>query len=200
MSRKVTAMLIGVLGVSLAAHAEPFAYVTNRDSNTVSVIDTATNAVNATVNVGDVPFDVAITPDGAFAYVAHFGPGIVSVIATADNTVIATVSVGSAPVAVAITPPHGDSDADGVPDAFDQCPDTAVPESAPTSGKLGQARYALRSGVTFSMGPKAKIVYTMTDTAGCSCEQIAATLGLGRGHLKFGCSIGAMKAWIVGLP
>jgi YVTN family beta-propeller protein len=56
MSRKVTAMLIGVLGVSLAAHAEPFAYVTNRDSNTVSVIDTATNAVSVTVNVGDGSF------------------------------------------------------------------------------------------------------------------------------------------------
>jgi YVTN family beta-propeller protein len=176
-----------------------FAYVTNIDSSSVTVIDTASNTVIATVSVPDVPLEIAITPDGAFAYVAHFSSGIVSVIATADNTVIATVSVGSGPVAVAITP-HGDSDADGVPDAFDQCPDTAVPESAPTSGKLGQAHYALRSGVTFSMGPKAKTVYTMTDTAGCSCEQIAATLGLGRGHLKFGCSIGAMKAWIVGLP
>src|SRR5207244_13089157 len=38
------------------------AYVTNSGSNTVSVIDIATNAVVATVPVGLVPAGVAITP------------------------------------------------------------------------------------------------------------------------------------------
>jgi hypothetical protein len=77
------------------------------------------------------------------------------------------VLVGNGPLGVAITPAQGATDADGVPDAHDQCADTAVPESAPTSGMLGQARYALiSSGATFSMGPKAKTIYTTTDTAG----------------------------------
>jgi len=36
----------------------------------------------------------------------------------------------------------------------------------------------------------------MGDTAGCSCEQIIDAQGLGNGHTKFGCSIGAMQNWI----
>jgi YVTN family beta-propeller protein len=175
-----------------------FAYVTNRGPDNVSVIETASNTVTTTVNVGDGPTGVAITPDGAFAYITNVFSGDVSVIDTASNTVTATVIVGSFPDGVAITPARVDADADGVPDALDQCPVTVVPESAPTSGTLGQARYSLIRGVTFSMGPKAKTIYTTTDTAGCSCEQIVAALGLGKGHLKFGCSKGAMEAWIRG--
>ncbi|WP_332881704.1 hypothetical protein [Methanosarcina horonobensis] len=37
-------------------------YVTNSGSNTVSVIDTATNTVTATVNLGHHPTGVAIGP------------------------------------------------------------------------------------------------------------------------------------------
>jgi YVTN family beta-propeller protein len=42
-------MLISIAG------AAPFAYISNSDSNNVSVIDTATNKVTATVNAGDHP-------------------------------------------------------------------------------------------------------------------------------------------------
>jgi hypothetical protein len=100
----------------------------------------------------------------------------------------------------AITPAQNDADSDGVPDVLDQCQNTNVPESAPVSGSLGQTRYALRNGVKFSMGPKAKIEFTTSDTAGCSCEQIVAALGVGKGHLKYGCSKGVMKAWTLNLP
>ena len=93
-----------------------------------------------------------------------------------------------------------DDDADGVANADDQCPNTVIPESAPTLGTLGKGRYALKSGFTFSMGPKTRTTYTTTDTAGCSCEQIVAALGLGVGQLKYGCSKSAMDAWIIGLP
>jgi YVTN family beta-propeller protein len=72
----------------------------------VSVIDTATNTVVATVPVGSFPFGVAITPDGTHAYVTNQDSHTVSVIDTATNTVVATVPVGteSAPREVAITP------------------------------------------------------------------------------------------------
>ena len=81
-----------------------FAYVTNRISNTVSVINTGSNTVVATVPVGN-PIGVAITPDGAFAYVTNGNASTVSVIETASNTVVApTVRVGTSPVGVAITP------------------------------------------------------------------------------------------------
>jgi YVTN family beta-propeller protein len=75
----------------------------------VSVIDTATNTVVATVVVGNNPDAVAITPDGDFAYVANFGSNTVSVIDTATNTVAATVPVGLGPDAVAITPNGADA-------------------------------------------------------------------------------------------
>ena len=80
------------------------AYVTNANAGTVSVIDTATNTVSATVAVGNQPFGVAITPDGTKAYVANQNAGTVSVIDTATNTVSATVAVGSVPVGIAICP------------------------------------------------------------------------------------------------
>jgi YVTN family beta-propeller protein len=80
------------------------AYVTNEGSASVSVIDTTTNTVVATIPVfpGQVPIGVAIAPDGTRAYVANNFGGV-SVIDTATNTVVATVPfVGG--LAVAITP------------------------------------------------------------------------------------------------
>jgi YVTN family beta-propeller protein len=69
------------------------------------VIDTATNKVVATVAVGNVPFNVAVTPDGNHAYVANAGSSNVSVIDTVANTAEPTViTVGNSPVKVAVTP------------------------------------------------------------------------------------------------
>lgn len=91
-------------------------YVANLGGNTVSVITTATNpclqtCANAVATVGggnpspfNMPFDVAVTPDGSHVYVANFGGNTVSVIATATNTVTATVPVGNFPAGVAVTP------------------------------------------------------------------------------------------------
>jgi YVTN family beta-propeller protein len=81
------------------------AYVTSNLSNSVSVIDTATNIVLASVGVGSDPFAVSITPDGKHAYVANRGSNSVSVIATATNEVVATIPVGDGPSAVGIIPP-----------------------------------------------------------------------------------------------
>ena len=75
-------------------------------SNSVSVIDTHSNIVVATVSVGNIPAGVAITPNGAFAYVANYSSNTLSVIDTASNTVVATVPIGDGnnPLQVAITP------------------------------------------------------------------------------------------------
>jgi YVTN family beta-propeller protein len=103
--------------LAIPAQAQTRAYVPNQVSNSVSVIDTSSNTVVATVGVGAAPEGVAITPDGARAYVTDSGqfpsPGVlvnsVSVIDTnpsdaSYNTVVATVGVGDFPGAVAITP------------------------------------------------------------------------------------------------
>ena len=62
--------------------------------DTVSVIDTATNTVTATIPVGHEPFGVAVHPDGSTVYVTNSGDGTISVIDTATNTVITTITVG----------------------------------------------------------------------------------------------------------
>src|SRR5689334_15387915 len=44
-------------------------YVSNTDSNTVSVINTATNTVTHTIAVGSQPDALAVAPDGSKVYV-----------------------------------------------------------------------------------------------------------------------------------
>jgi YVTN family beta-propeller protein len=80
------------------------AYITNSGSSTVSVIDTATNKVIATIPVGKSPGGVVVSPDGSKVYAANNGSNSVSVIATATNTVIATIRVLANPLGVAVSP------------------------------------------------------------------------------------------------
>jgi YVTN family beta-propeller protein len=85
------------------ANAAPFAYVTNAFSSSVSVIDTTTNQVSATISfpAGSGPYAAAITPDLKKVYVTSMdlwstcGPNnAVFVIDTSSNT------VGANPIAV----------------------------------------------------------------------------------------------------
>jgi YVTN family beta-propeller protein len=84
-----------------------FAYVTNGTpgtENSVSVIDTSTNAVIKTISVGSNPTGVAVNPSGSFAYVTNAGDGTVSVISTATNTVTSTITNVPSAYFVAFTP------------------------------------------------------------------------------------------------
>jgi YVTN family beta-propeller protein len=79
---------------------------------TVSVIDTATGWVTATVPVGIGPNRVVVAPDGRHAYVTDYGTDTtpdtaVSVIDTATNAVTATIPVGKGPRGIAVTPDGG---------------------------------------------------------------------------------------------
>ncbi|HEY3777070.1 MAG TPA: YncE family protein [Rhizomicrobium sp.] len=80
------------------------AYITNSTDGTVSVIDTSSNTVIATIPVGASPEGVGVTPDGSTVYVTNQGSNDVSVIATSSNTVTDTINVGVNPIAVAVTP------------------------------------------------------------------------------------------------
>ena len=92
-----------------------------------------------------------------------------------------------------------DVDGDGVVDGADACPATVIPESVPTA-ELKRNRYALTgmrdhdNVLTFES--RNKTVFDTQDTAGCSCSQIIDGLGLGVGHVRYGCSKSAMKQWI----
>lgn len=80
------------------------AYVTNLRGNSVSVVDTASGTVTATIPVGRFPEGVAESPDASRVYVVNDGDNNVSVIDTATNTVTATVPVGAVPGPVAVSP------------------------------------------------------------------------------------------------
>jgi len=102
----VLSLLIAAF-TSTPLHAQSVAYVVNSGSNNVSVIDTGSNGVTATIPVGNSPIGVVFSPDGTRAYVTNFADspnGTVSVIDTGANAVIATITVGGAPVFPAITP------------------------------------------------------------------------------------------------
>ncbi|WP_158515446.1 beta-propeller fold lactonase family protein, partial [Kitasatospora sp. MBT63] len=81
------------------------AYVTNSSANNVSVIDTGTNAVIATVPVGSSPIRVAVSADGKRAYVSNHDSNDISVINTTNNTVSpTTIKLGTSPWDVATSP------------------------------------------------------------------------------------------------
>jgi YVTN family beta-propeller protein len=80
------------------------AYVANSGNGTVSVFDTASNVVFATIPVGGEPVDVAISPDGTRAYVANKGDGSVDLIDVATNSQTGSIPVGKEPLGIAVSP------------------------------------------------------------------------------------------------
>jgi len=73
-----------------------YLYVANWYSDTVLVINGATNTVIANIPVGTNPVGVAYDPSNGYIYVTDSGSDSVSVINGA-NTVIANITVGSGP-------------------------------------------------------------------------------------------------------
>ncbi|MDD3887904.1 MAG: choice-of-anchor D domain-containing protein [Patescibacteria group bacterium] len=72
--------------------ARPYAYVTNADDDSVSVIDTATRNVIKTISVGNFPLGVAVSPDRTKVYVGNYNGNSVSIIDVASLTVTKTIS------------------------------------------------------------------------------------------------------------
>ena len=68
------------------------AYVSNRGSDSVSVIDLATQAVTATITVGDEPFGLAAGAftTGNYLFVTNFVSNTISIIDVASDTVVKT--------------------------------------------------------------------------------------------------------------
>ena len=78
--------------------------VVNPDSNSMSLVDTASQVVLAQLPVGVDPRSVAVSPDGSWACVANQGSDSVSVVDLMGQCVTNTVAVGDRPVGVAISP------------------------------------------------------------------------------------------------
>ncbi|PZS26416.1 MAG: hypothetical protein DLM61_18315 [Pseudonocardiales bacterium] len=76
----------------------------NFDAGSVSMIDTNTFRVVATIPVGQHPQDIVWAPDGRFAYVVNNGSNNVSVIDATTNRVTATLPVGPGASSIAVEP------------------------------------------------------------------------------------------------
>ena len=79
------------------------AYVPNFNGKSVSVINTASNAVVATIPVGTSPFSVAVSADGSRVYIANQGYTL-SVINTSTNQVVSTIGTTRSPTGLAVSP------------------------------------------------------------------------------------------------
>ena len=99
----------GAIGVGSQPYAvavrgdQSLVYVSNFVDGTVSVVDTATNAVVASIAVGGSPLGLAVSADGTRVYVANDNSNNISVIDTASNTVT-TIDIMSPSFDVALSP------------------------------------------------------------------------------------------------
>ena len=79
-------------------------FVANSNDDTVSPVNTSTNAVGTPIGVGLLPFGVAITPDSKTVYVANYFAASVTPINVATGVAGAAISVGNGPWMVAVAP------------------------------------------------------------------------------------------------
>lgn len=84
-----------------------FAYVASRLSDTISVLDTATDAVTATITLpsGNGVSRLAVSPDGQRVYATVLGAHSIVAINTSDNTVIEpAIDLGFDAAGIAVSP------------------------------------------------------------------------------------------------
>jgi YVTN family beta-propeller protein len=72
-------------------------YVTNQDSNYLSVIDGSTNKVINNIKVGSSPFNIALNPVNNAIYVANSRSNTVSIVDASSNNITATVNINIVP-------------------------------------------------------------------------------------------------------
>jgi YVTN family beta-propeller protein len=100
---RILAIACVLLCASHPAWAAPFAYVANGMSNSISVIDTETNVVTATVAAGQGPQGIAVSPDESRVYVASVGTARLLTMDAATNSIVGSLSVGRGPVGVVLS-------------------------------------------------------------------------------------------------
>jgi YVTN family beta-propeller protein len=112
-----------------------FGLIAHRDAGFVSVFDTATDTITATIPVpAGPPWYMSFSPDGARAYLSIYDPArsvnAIAVLDLASRSVVATIPVGRRPMASAVTPDGSrlwvPSHDDGILDIIDTATDAVV--------------------------------------------------------------------------
>ncbi len=98
----------GTIPITATITATPvsgsLAFIANSGSNDVSVFNTGSKSVVATIPVGRNPFGAAVSPNGQTVYITNKDDNTVSVINAYTNTVTATIPVGRGPQGIAASP------------------------------------------------------------------------------------------------
>jgi phospholipase C len=177
-TRSLLAAVSGSTNSPFAAAATPDGsevWVTQSGGNTVSVVDTATNAITGTVVVGVYPQGIAITPDGKTAYVANTGPNTgpggsqtVTKVNVATQAPQGNIQVGEAPKALVVTP-------DGKTVAV-SCAD-GVYAIATATGSVAKSPVALQSPMGIAVSPDGSTFWVVDADADRVAGISASTLG-----------------------
>ena len=96
--------VIKPMSVTLTADGRT-AYVSTGRGKKVFAVDTATNKVTGSVEVGDRPWGIALSPDGKVLYTANGPSNDVSVVDVGTMTVIKKIPVGNSPWGVITAKP-----------------------------------------------------------------------------------------------
>ncbi len=92
-------------GVSIAPNGA-YAYATDYNNNTVSIINTSTETITGTITGFSNPYlcSVSIAPNGAYAYVTNYGNNTASIVNTSSKSITGTISAFHNPAGVAFSP------------------------------------------------------------------------------------------------
>jgi YVTN family beta-propeller protein len=161
-------------------------YVANSDSDTLSAIDTATQAIVQTIGVGKRPIAVAVSSDGRFVFVSNSVDGTLSKIATTENWAVKIIPAGQQPAGIAIAADDdhvyvassGDGTVLAFPASFDEIDPGAKPaairvEMSPQGlaaanalAPLGYRTYGLQRATTLYVANYGSDTVSAIDTSG----------------------------------
>ena len=81
-----------------------YAYITNPDDNSVTVLNLDASLEPVTIPVGETPMKIDINSKGTLAYVTNFNSHNVSVIDLKTNSFVKNIPVGIEPYGIVVTP------------------------------------------------------------------------------------------------
>jgi len=117
---------------------DALAYIANAGAKTLTVINTKTSKIVATIPVGDFPWGAATSADGR-VYVSNSNSNTLSVINSATNTVITTIPLPQAPESLVVSP--------------DGSTVYVVSYGAQTVSVINTSNYTIANTITVGQGP-----------------------------------------------
>ena len=104
MKHIISVIVFILAGMQLAHAASGRIFVTNERSNDISVIDGSTLEVERTIEVGDRPRGIGISPDGTELYIAVSEENVIAVIDMGTLELLRKFQAGSDPETFAVHP------------------------------------------------------------------------------------------------